>query len=230
MITEANKGGGIVILDKLEYDRKMQDLLKNDDTCQEKPDGFANKMSKSFNKNARRVFKKSEKGKALLHLLEEAPIASKMRGIPKIHKDSRPMRPTTSGVGSVPHRLAKLLAKPMTRTLGAISEPHIRNSSDMMSRLKDVDFRDEKLASLDVKALFTNVSVEGTMRAIGKAMEFIDDRQLPLPRHDFLEMVEMCLRTIRLGQWRNQDFISGVQSSGSGPPGITGPPFLLKRR
>ena len=32
------------------------------------------------------------------------------------------------------------------------------------------------------------------MRAIGKAKEFIDDRQLPLPRHDYLEMVEMCLR------------------------------------
>ena len=144
VITQADKGGGIVILDKSEYDRKMQDLLKNDDTYQEKPDGFTNKMSKSFNKNARRVLNKSEKGKALLHLLEEAPIASKMWGIPKIHKDVRPMRPITSSVGSAPHRLAKLLAKPMTRTLGAISESHIRNSSDKMSRLKDIDFRDKK--------------------------------------------------------------------------------------
>ena len=32
------------------------------------------------------------------------------------------------------------------------------------------------------------------MRAIRKAAEFIDDRQLPLPRQDYLEMVEMCLK------------------------------------
>ena len=30
VITQADKGGGIVILDKSEYDRKMHDLLKND--------------------------------------------------------------------------------------------------------------------------------------------------------------------------------------------------------
>lgn len=194
VITQADKGGGIVILDKSEYDRKMQDLLKNDDTYQEKPDGFTNKMSKSYNKNARRVLNKSEKGKALLHLLEEAPIASKMWGIPKIHKDVRPMRPITSSVGSAPHRLAKLLAKPMTKTLGVISDSHIRNSSDMMDRLKDINFIGKKLASLDVKALFTNVSVEGAMRAIRTAVGSIDDRQLPLPRHDYLELVELCLK------------------------------------
>ena len=54
------------------------------------------------------------------------------------------MRPIMSGIGSAPHRLAKILAKPMIRTLGVISESHIRNSSDMMRRLKDIDFRDNK--------------------------------------------------------------------------------------
>ena len=104
-----------------------------------------------------------------LHLLEEAPAAPKMRGDPKIHKYGRPMRPIMSGIlydyVSAPHRLAKILAKPMTRALGSTSESHIKNSADMMDRLKDIDFRDKKLASLDVKSLFTNVSI-GAMRAI----------------------------------------------------------------
>ena len=194
VITQADKGGGIVILDKTEYNQKMQDLLESENTYEGKPDGFAKKSSMSFNKNARRLLKKSDKGKMLLHLLEEAPTAPKMRGVPKIHKDGRPMRPITSGVGSAPHRLAKILAKPLTKTMGSISDSHLRNSSDMMSRLENINFNGKRLASLDVKALFTNVSVEGAMRAIHTAVGSTDDRQLPLPRRDYLDLVELCLK------------------------------------
>ena len=64
----------------------------------------------------------------------------------------------------------------------------------MMDRLKDINFSDKKVASLDVKSLFTNVSVQGAMHAINTVVKFIDERQLPLPRNDYLELIDLCLK------------------------------------
>ena len=64
----------------------------------------------------------------------------------------------------------------------------------MMNRLKDINFRDKKVASLDVKPLFTSVSVQGAMHAINTVVKFTDERQLPLPRDNYLELVDLCLK------------------------------------
>ena len=137
--------------------------------------------------------KKSEKGKKLLHLLEEAPAAPRMRGLPKLHKTNVPMRPITSGIGSAPHRLAKLLAKPLSSNLGAVSDSHLRNSNDLMERLRDVDFTDKCLASFDVKSLFTNVSVDGAFKVIKSVVNGMDPDQLPVAKSQYLKLLSMCM-------------------------------------
>ena len=103
------------------------------------------------------------------------------------------MRPITSGIGSAPHRLAKLLAKPLSSSLGAVSDAHIRNSDDLMERLQDVDFTDKCLASFDVKSLFTNVSVEGAFKVIKSVVDCIDPNVLPLPKSHYLKLLSMCM-------------------------------------
>ena len=193
VITPADKGGGVVIIDKSEYDQKMRELLDNKDVYRKKPKGHVEKSSKCFNKRVRSILKKSEKGKELLHLIEEAPAAPRMRGVPKIHKINRPMRPITSGIGSAPHRLAKILAKPLSRALDSISGCHIRNTADMMDRLKDVNFSNKKLASLDVKSLYTNVPVDAALNAIRAVVQSMDERALPIPKAAYLDAVRLCM-------------------------------------
>ena len=142
---------------------------------------------------ARRILKKSEAGKKLMYTLEEDPRPPTMRGLPKLHKPGIPMRPITSGIGSAPHRLAKILAKPLTTTLGSISEAHLQNSGDLLERLKTLNFQNKKLASFDVKSLFTNVPVSGAIKAIEKALLSIPDDYLPLPKKDYLSLIKLCL-------------------------------------
>ena len=43
-----------------------------------------------FNQEARQILRKSDRGKGLYHLIEEAPADPKMRGLPKVHKDLFP--------------------------------------------------------------------------------------------------------------------------------------------
>ena len=67
------------------------------------------------------------------------------------------MRPITSGIGSAPHRLAKHLAKPLTQCLGVMSPTHLRNSADLLQKLKNVDHRGKKMVSFDVVAIHQRI-------------------------------------------------------------------------
>ena len=122
-------------MDKSEYVSKMNQLLQDSDTYKKEDTRSIEKQSKKFNQEARKILKRSEKGKQLINLLEEAPIAPRMRGLPKVHKTNIPMRPITSGIGSAPHRLAKVLARPLSNSLGAISDAHLRNTDDLIEKI-----------------------------------------------------------------------------------------------
>ena len=171
----------------------MKYLLSDKQTYTRKASGFIKSQSISFNQRARKILKKSERGRVLQHLLEQDPRAPKMRGLPKVHKPDVPMRPITSGIGSAPHRIAKLLAKPLTKLLGSISNSHLKNSGDLLQRLRQLNFNRKKMASFDVRALFTNVPVKGAMQAIELAVRDIPTEDLPIPKEHFLKLVELCL-------------------------------------
>ncbi|XP_076032989.1 uncharacterized protein LOC143020453 [Oratosquilla oratoria] len=103
------------------------------------------------------------------------------------------MRPITSGIGSAPHRLAKRLAKPLSSTLGTISDAHLRNSADLIERLKLIDFKKKKMVNFDIKSLYTNVSIEGTMNALKRALTNISEEELPIKKKDYIELVSLCV-------------------------------------
>ena len=194
VITQADKGGGLVILDKSEYRQKMNEMLSDKDTYQKSSNKSIQKASQTFNRNTRRVLRRSECGRKMLHLIEEAPKAPTMRGLPKVHKAGRPMRPITSGVGSAPHRVAKVLAKPLSQALNSVSGCHIKNTADMVDRLEGNNYSDKILASLDIKSLFTNIPVDGALQVIKEVVESMNENELPLPKQDYIEAVALCMR------------------------------------
>ena len=191
-ITKADKGGGVIVMDSSEYTQKMTSLLADCDTYQPMPVGSGLKEATVLKQRLRQVLTRSEQGKRLLHLLPDNPRIPKAYGLPKTHKQGIPLRPIISGVGSAPHRLAKVLAKPLSQLLGKLSGVHLKNSSDLLQRLENVGFRNKVLASFDVKSLFTNVPNEGAMEALEEALDSAEDKELPLPQADFISAVSLC--------------------------------------
>ena len=153
VIMQADNGSGVVILNKADYNKKMSELLSDGNTYMKMQAESTKKEAENFKKKARKILTRNEDGKALLGLLEEAPKLSRMRGLPKVHRPGVPMRPITSGIDNAPHRLAKRLAKPLSAALGTISDSLLRNSSNLIHRLKLVNFEEKKMASFDVKSL-----------------------------------------------------------------------------
>ena len=193
IITSSDKGGGVVVMDKTEYEQKMNDLLNDSNTYVKQQTGQGLREAEAFNKKARKILSATTRGKKLLHLLEEAPRIPAMRGLPKTHKPGIPLRPITSGIGSAPHRLAKVLAKPLSSALGSISGTHLRNASDLKTQLENTDLNRKVLVSFDVKSLFTNVSVSGALEAVEKVLEKNSDECFPVNKSDYMKLVKLCV-------------------------------------
>ena len=173
----------------------MLALLDDHKTYRKVSAGNHTEAVRDFERSARRLLNqcKDDGGTKLKYLLEEDPRTPRMYGLPKTHKPGVPMRPITSGVGSAPHRLARELAMPLSSQLGSISGCHIKNSVDLLQKLADVSTRNKKLASFDVKSLFTCVPVEGAMKAVERAVLKIPDDQLPIPRYYYVKLIKLCV-------------------------------------
>lgn len=102
------------------------------------------------------------------------------------------MRPITSGIGSAPHRLAKILAKPLSKCLGTISNTHLRNSNDLIIWIEDLNVEIIPLSSFEVKSLLTNVPYSDALQSIQFVIKNLDSSQLPPPKKIYLKLVEMC--------------------------------------
>ncbi|XP_076055135.1 uncharacterized protein LOC143033527 [Oratosquilla oratoria] len=194
LITAADKGRGIVIMDKADYIKKMENRLTDTSTYTPQSEQQAKEESRRFNTDVRKILKCTNKGKHLLHLLQEDPKTPTKRGISKTHKAGISMRPITNGIGSAPHKLDKILATPFTSALGTISDTHIRNSTDLIQKLQTTDFTNKKPISLDVIALYTHTSQPDAISAIQRVIDNIDETTLPINKRDYKQLVEKCLK------------------------------------
>ena len=57
-----------------------------------------------------------------------------------------------------------------------------------------MNHKDKKMVSFDVKSLFTNVSVGGAMQALREVLDLVGDVDLPVPKDDYLRLVELCIK------------------------------------
>ena len=78
--------------------------------------------------------------------------------------------------------------------MGSLSDAHLRNSNDLITRLRDLDFSRKVMGSYDVTALFTNVSTEGALAAAKEVVDNMNDIDLPVGKADFLKLVSLCVR------------------------------------
>ena len=193
-IVPADKGGGLVILDRIDYINKMLALFNDPNVYRKTSKSDATKRSIKFNRDANRILSKTEEGRKLKWLLEESPRIPFARGNIKQHKRLKPARPIINGTGSAPHRLSRKLGKTLTQALNQISGCSLKNTADLMSKIADVPVRCKRLVSFDVTSLFTCVPIADALAAAATAVDKIGQENLPLPRDDFLELVELCIR------------------------------------
>ena len=89
-----------------------------------------------------------------------------MYGLPKIHKESVPLRPIVSTIGFPTYRLAKELARILSPLVGH-AESFIKNSSHFVKDLGQLSLeKNSRMMSFNVVSLFTRVPIDEALQVI----------------------------------------------------------------
>ena len=191
MIMKADKGGKVVVMDKIDYSEKMDVLLNDENTYKEIRSDPLKKWQQSFNKKIKTLLYRDypELYKKFQSYL---PSHSYMYGLPKLHKAGIPMRPITSTRNSVTYNLASWLAKQLSPALGKISQSHLKDTCDFVEKIKGINLHNKRLVSFDVESLYTRVPIEDCIDILGRKIGDLD-LDLPVPNEVFVKLVELCV-------------------------------------
>ena len=85
---------------------------------------------------------------------------SQIYGLPKIHKESIPLRPIVCTIGSPTYSLVKELAHILSPLTGQTSS-YIKNSAHFVEQIREETINErDQMVSFDVQSLFTKVPID----------------------------------------------------------------------
>lgn len=195
IITLADKGGKVVILDKQMYMRKMNGFV--DENIQnrvyrrvsaESTRIVTTNMENKFDEIRRElnpflIIDKDADRPFWIHPLRFEPyVFSYLYGCVKIHKESLPMRPIISATNCQGSTLAHWLRNHLNSIANNLSKNKIKNSFDLFEKLKNVQFDvDDKLTTHDYDSMFTNIPYAKVESIIQKYYYLIgEDTSVPI--------------------------------------------------
>ncbi|XP_072021450.1 uncharacterized protein [Amphiura filiformis] len=167
LILPADKGKSTVVLDKEDYEEKVNIMLNDDKTYEKlKNDPTARYKKKLVSLLTR--FKKEEKitVKEYWKLYPTVENTPRMYCTPKIHKAGTHLRPIVDYCGSIMYETSKELARILGPLVGQ-SQHHVINSKDLAEDLAEIMIDEgEEFISHDVVSLFTNTPISESLEII----------------------------------------------------------------
>lgn len=179
VVLKYDKGGAVVILDKVDYREKMLDHLTKS--------GSYRKLDKNPLKNISKTVALAIKSNNTIssfshNLIESSPITPRIYGLPKIHKEGVPLRPIVNTISGQTFLLTKYLAGKLKPLVGRM-ESFVKESSSFVKELMDMKFEPgDNLVSFDVVSLYTSIPIKEALDVI-----------FHLTDHDTNKLVEICL-------------------------------------
>ena len=189
----ADKGRVTVVMDKTNYNDKMDSLVNDKQTYEVLKRDPTPALQRKLN-NKLLTLKKTDKidFRRYNRLRCSVPQPPKLYGLPKLHKPNIPMRPIVSFCGSPTYQLSKYLTnvlKPLTDE----SRHKLQSTENFIDAIKTIQIPDDhKLVSFDVKSLFTSIPLQLALDCTENAIKN-STAELPLPTDDIMDLLNLCL-------------------------------------
>ena len=173
IITHADKGGALVIIDILDYLKEADRQLKDtnfyttlDHNPTEKHTEIINETIKTFMKEK---LLNEQLGK---NLIEHNPKTPNLYFRPKIHKTDTPGRPIVSSIHSHSSRISEFVDIQLEPIVNNIKS-HIKDTIDFINKIETIQNipKDTILVTMDVKSLFTQIPHTEGINAVARAIE-----------------------------------------------------------
>ena len=178
LVMKPDKGKGVVIMDKIEYEKRMMKMLAEGPYEELRLD----KRWKDGNPVHRMetevldLMKDLKQNSGMNYFTYRSLIISNPKmpalyGLPKIHKIGDKMRPIVSNIKAPTSKISKYLVKKF-EDLNYPKGLAVKNSIDFVNKLKDVEIKNnEVMVSFDVVGLFPNIPLDVAFTAIENFLE-----------------------------------------------------------
>jgi hypothetical protein len=198
-IVQADKGNVTVILDAKDYDKKILDILEDEDTYSKVDADPTLKIEKALSAKLKTYFypineDNKSRYKFLLSTNGSPPM---LYGLPKIHKPpTYPCRPIVDFNPSPLKNLSSFLNTHLSPLTGKL-DSHLKNSSCLKEQISTMKLdADEDLVSFDVISLYSSIPYD---LAIVVCTEYITkvpdfEKSSNMKINHFLDLLDFCLR------------------------------------
>nr|XP_027226988.1 uncharacterized protein LOC113818961 [Penaeus vannamei] len=172
VITKPDKGRGVVILNKCDYEQKLMDILSDKTKFKQITTKISTHLLYLEDKLNRllRTIKASININTYNSLMTSGSRPGVLYGLPKVHKPNIPLRPIISSIGTFNYNTAKFLV-PIISPLTS-NQYTIDNSTSFVKEITSLNFQQPvTMASFDVESLFTNVPLQETTELIANNLD-----------------------------------------------------------
>lgn len=169
---KADKGNALVIMDKEEYNKRVEEKLKNGSFEELK----GNPMPESMKRVEKTLAQCTDLlGKELGRVRMPNPCLPRIKCMPKIHKEGNEMREIIAAMNSPTQRIARWLVEEFKKMREEANPRTVRNYKDFVNKVQNVKEieEDEVLVSFDVKALYPSIPVK---EALMYLEEWLDEQ------------------------------------------------------
>ena len=197
VVLPADKGKALLVMDKEEYIRKMEEKLSDETTY------------KRIEKDPTQEIKQ-ELVQQLKELKDEGIIDEKLHkelspgacqiprayGSPKVHKEGYPLREIVDSTNSVAKNIDKYVSR-IIKTYTIDNEHAIKNCKDFVEKIRSKTIREGmKMISFDVAALYPSVPQEEALTILEEHLK--NDKELkkktPIPVKKLMKLFRTCLK------------------------------------
>ena len=197
IISRPDKGKGVVIMDKADYNRKVNEILKDHSKFKLlTSEVFTHilKLEDKLNRLLRSIKDKVLDKQTYDWLFASGSQPGILYGLPKIHKLGTPIRPILSAIGTFNYNCAKFLV-PLLSPLTTNSFT-IKNSISFAKEINSLEINPNfVLASFDVTSLFTNIPLDETISICLNQLFVNDDDEFnKFSRSQFKSLLELSVK------------------------------------
>ena len=196
ILTRPDKGNGVVVLNRDDYNKKMLAILSDTDKF-ERIGEVETHDNTTLQERALQAYllRAMKNGHITAEVYEEIrPVGStrpRMYGVPKVHKVGTPLRPILSMTNAPQHQMARWLVRVLTPVVDKYSKHTIKDTFEFCDHIEKFaaqsDATDLFLCSFDITSLFTNVPLEETLKICLETLYRDADVPKPSIPEDILE-------------------------------------------
>ena len=138
VIRQADKGSGIVIVNREDYINKLTEEMDKSDACAETEGNQAERAFKEVKKLANKMYRDGAISKDMQqYLIPRYPRAGELKGNPKLHKQGAPMRTIVNGISTATERMAEVAEHELNEFVEG-SPSYIQDRTDFLQKLSEV--------------------------------------------------------------------------------------------